>query len=276
MKRPLSCVNLNKAIIRLAGDGDPVRLSRALGEVVVAQLLPEGVVKGGTSLLFRYGAAPTRYTRDLDAARALDLDEYRVRLSRALAAGWNGFTGRLLVLPQARPKDVPGAYVMAPHDVKLDYLGKPWQTVRVEIGHNEIGDADEFEEFLPSELGDVFEQLGFPRPRPVRVMKIAHQVAQKLHAVSEPGSERAHDLVDLQLMAGRSDWDWRDIRAKCVRLFAYRQLQAWPPVIVEGDGWASIYAAALESIREPTALFPTVAEAIVWANALVAKIDAAK
>lgn len=276
MKRPLSCVNLNKAIIRLAGTGDPVRLSRALGVAVVGQLLPDGVVKGGSSLLFRYGAASTRYTRDLDAARALDLDEYRSRLSRGLAEGWNGFTGRLIALPQARPKDVPGAYVMAPHDVKLDYLGKPWQTVRVEIGHNEIGDADESEELLPPELGDAFEQLGFPRPRPLRVMKIAHQVAQKLHAVSEPGSERAHDLIDLQLMAGRSALDWRDIRAKCVRLFAYRQRHPWPPVIEEGRGWASVYAAALETIREPSPLLPTVAEAVAWANGLVAKIDAAK
>ena len=55
MKRPLTCVNLNKAIYRLAGAGDSVRLSRALADVVVAQMLPDGVVKGGSSLLFRYG-----------------------------------------------------------------------------------------------------------------------------------------------------------------------------------------------------------------------------
>ena len=37
MKRPLTCVNLNKAIYRLAGAGDSVRLSRALADVVVAR-----------------------------------------------------------------------------------------------------------------------------------------------------------------------------------------------------------------------------------------------
>lgn len=31
---------------------------------------------------------------------------------------------------------------MQPYDVKLDYLGKPWCTVPLEVGHNEIGDAD--------------------------------------------------------------------------------------------------------------------------------------
>ena len=107
MKRPLTCVNLNKAIYRLAGAGDSVRLSRALADVVVAQMLPDGVVKGGSSLLFRYGPAATRYTRDVDTARATDPDEYRTRLARALAAGWNGFAGRLVAVPRRVPKNVP-------------------------------------------------------------------------------------------------------------------------------------------------------------------------
>ena len=275
MKRPLSCVNLKKAIIRLAGDGDPVRLSRALANVVIGQLLPDGVVKGGSSLMFRYGTASTRYTRDLDTARSLDLEEYRRRLGRELASGWNGFTGRLLAVPHAHPNGVPGVYVMAPHDVKLDYLGKPWQTVRVEVGHNEVGDADEFEAFLPQELADAFEQLGFPRPNPLRVMIISCQLAQKLHAVSEPGSERAHDLIDLQLMAARSDLDWLDIRAKCIRLFAYRKRQAWPPVIQMRKEWNSVYQAALETIHEHDAILSTVEEAVAWTNGLISKIESA-
>ena len=55
MKRPNTCVNLIKAIGRIAAGGDSVRLSRAMANVVVGQMLPEGVVKGGSSLMFRYG-----------------------------------------------------------------------------------------------------------------------------------------------------------------------------------------------------------------------------
>ena len=91
MSRPVSCVNLNKAISRLAGDGDPVRLSRAIANVIVGQMLPEGVVKGGSSLMFRFGADATRYTRDLDAARSVDASEYLSLLSSKLSSGWNGF-----------------------------------------------------------------------------------------------------------------------------------------------------------------------------------------
>ena len=276
MKRPLTCVNLNKAIVRLAGAGDPVRLSRALANVVVGQMLPDGVVKGGSSLLFRYGTGSTRYTRDVDTARATDPEEYRTQLARALASGWNGFTGRLVDVPRRLPKNVPGEYVMVPYDVKLDYRGRPWQTVRVEVGHNEIGDADEFEKFLPDELGDAFEWLGFPRPEPVRVMKLAFQIAQKLHAVSAPGSERAHDLVDLQLMVARSAPDLSDIRAKCRRLFAYRKRQAWPPTIVAGPEWGSAYEAALETMQDKSGILPAIDEAVAWANDLIARIAAAQ
>lgn len=74
MNRPNSCTNLVKAINRLAGGGrDPLRLSRALANVVVAQMLPDGVVKGGSSLMFRYGGDMTRYTRDMDTARVMDV-----------------------------------------------------------------------------------------------------------------------------------------------------------------------------------------------------------
>lgn len=273
MKRPLSCVNLNKAIIRVAGIGDPVRLSRAIANVIIGQILPEGVIKGGSSLMFRYGPEFTRYTRDIDAARSIGLNEYLDRLAHALAMGWNGFSGKVVAVPPPHPQGVPAAYVMVPYDVKLDYMGKPWQTVRVEVGHNEIGDADDYELFLPTDLGDAFEQLGFPRPRPLRVMRLAYQVAQKLHAVSEPGSERAHDLIDLQLMALRSSLDFGEIHEKCIRLFAYRKRQTWPPVITQGINWDTAYTNALRTIQDASELFPTVSEAVIWVNNLIAAID---
>ena len=276
MNRPVSCVNLNKAIARLAGKGDPIRLSRALANVVVGQMLPDGVVKGGSSLMFRFGADVTRYTRDLDAARSIESEDYVLQLSAKLSEGWNGFTGRLVAIAPPHPKDVPEAYIMTPYDVKIDYCGKPWQTVRLEIGHNEIGDADVCEEFLPAELGDAFERLGFPHPEPLRVMTLPFQIAQKLHAVSEPGSERAHDLIDLQLVMSRSSLDLAEIRQVCVRLFTYRKRHAWPPIVMGGEDWDSVYCAALETIRERGTIAPKVDQAIAWANDLIARIDAAR
>ena len=272
MTRPNTCTNLIKAINRIAGDGDPVRLSRMMANVVVAQMLPDGVVKGGSSLMFRYGGEATRYTRDVDAARVMDMEQYRKRLEDALAEGWNGFGGKLVAIEPPAPKGVPSSYVMIPFDVKLSYCGRPWQTVRIEIGHNEIGDADEFDLSLPENVAAAFEQLSLPRPRPVPTMKLSYQIAQKLHAVSEPGNERAHDLIDLQLIVLNAELDMAEVRRVCERLFRYRRRQRWPATVVKGEGWERIYLDARATILAPSDILPTVDEAVAWANDLVKRI----
>lgn len=50
MNRPNTCANLIKAINRIASpDHDALRLGRALANVVIAQMLPDGVANGGES-----------------------------------------------------------------------------------------------------------------------------------------------------------------------------------------------------------------------------------
>ena len=272
MNRPNTCTNLIKAVNRIAGAGrDALRLSRAIANVIVAQMLPDGVVKGGSSLMFRYGGDMTRYTRDMDTARVMGLEAYLDKLEERLNAGWNGFTGRLQRVEPPHPEGVPQVYVMVPYDIKLSYNDRPWQTVRIEIGHNEIGDADEAELEYPSDIADVLEQLGFPRPLPVPVMKLPYQIAQKIHAVTTEGAERPHDLIDLQLMCSNSEVDLAATRKICLRLFDYRRRQNWPPKIVRGSTWDTLYADAGRGL----AVLETVDEAVAWANGLIERIDVA-
>ena len=88
---------------------------------------------------------------------------------------------------------------------------------------------------------------------------------------TSPGNQRAHDLIDLQLIAARTPLDLPRIRALCVRLFDYRRMQPWPPRIEALPGWDDIYRSRSAGLP----VLPTVDEAVAWANALVAKIDAA-
>ena len=171
MKRPNTCVNLIKAINQIDKSGDPVRFSRAMANVIVGQILPDGVVKGGSSLMFRYGGEFTRYTRDMDTARVMGLADYKQKLEDALKVGWNGFTGHVVRREPAAPADVPPAYVMHPFDVKLEYNRKPWITVRLEMGANEIGDTLEADHFLSPDICNLFRELGLPEPQPVPLMK---------------------------------------------------------------------------------------------------------
>ena len=78
------------------------------------RVLPDGVVKGGSSIKMRYGDAATRFTTDLDMATAMDADLNMERLNDRLRQGWEGFTGRVVRKDPASPKDVPEEYVMQP------------------------------------------------------------------------------------------------------------------------------------------------------------------
>ena len=157
---------------------------------------------------------------------------------------------------------------MQPFEVKLSYEGKSWMTLPLEVGHNEVGDADDPDMVAPTEAAAFMAALGFPEPGPVPCMRLEHQIAQKLHAVSCVGSERAHDLIDLQIIAANAEIDLRATRDVCERLFAYRRKQPWPPVVVEGDGWDELYAAQSRGLG----VLPSAAEAVEWANALVSRI----
>ena len=273
MKRPNSAANLIRAIKRYCGvNQDDIRLARAMADVIVGQMLPSGVVKGGSPLMFRYGGAVTRYTKDVDTARSVELEAYLESLRLKLAEGWNGFTGKIVDVEPPSPPNVPKPYLMMPYDIKLQYLGKSWMTVRIEVGHNEIGDADAFETMLPDDIAAAFVDLGFPKPNEIPVMKLSYQVAQKLHAVSRINSDRAHDLIDLQLIDKYSILDLIDVRSKCERLFKYRCEQAWPPVIIKGDQWSSVYNEAYTTLRKSEKVFSAVDDAIEWVNEFVNRI----
>ena len=120
-KRPNSRRNLDIAIDRLcASTGDePGRVKRLLATAIVGQMLPDGAVKGGSALKLRFGDAGTRFSEDLDTARASGIDEYIGVLNAALEEGWQGFTGAAVRREPAAPTGVPAAYVMQPYDVKL-------------------------------------------------------------------------------------------------------------------------------------------------------------
>jgi hypothetical protein len=249
-------------------DTSTFRRQVTMAMVVVGQLLPEGAVKGGTAMALRYGRAESRFTQDLDAARIHPLSEFLDDFEASLNQGWAGFTGRVVDPQPPRPPGIPPAYVMQPFDLKLDYLGRSWRTVKFELGHNEIDDALEPELRIASDLVELFTDLGLPAPGPIPVMRADHQVAQKIHAISEPGSERVRDLVDLQLLDRGENLDMAEVKATCIRLFDYRRRQAWPPVMEVGAGWGDLYEGAIEGVD----VLPGIEAAVAWGNQLIRRI----
>jgi len=248
-KRPNSKRNLDLAIERVFGNSvNPLQIRVLMANTIVGQLLPFGAVKGGSALKLRYGDAMTRFTTDLDTARNKSLSDYTDNLETALKAGWNGFTGRLVMKKPANPKNIPDEYVMQPYEVKLEYNGKSWITVPLEIGHDEIGDTDQPDYFISNDIVSIFTRLNFPEPMPIPLLPIHHQIAQKLHALSSLYSERAHDLIDLQLIIKRENIDRPLVNKTCYRLFQSRHQQKWPPFINKGETWDALYLSQIGNL----------------------------
>lgn len=273
-KAPNSRRNLDLAIDRLCvrTDDNPNRVKRLMASVIVGQMLPDGAAKGGSALKIRFGKDATRFSRDLDVARASALKTFIGQLEESLSAGWAGFTGIVVPKEPRAPKGVPAAYVMHPFDLKLLYNGKSWMTLPLEVGHNEIGDADDPEMVESPEAEGILTELGFPKPGPVPCMRLEHQIAQKPHAVSGVGSKRAHDLIDLQIVVENGDVDYAKTQRTCARLFSYRQEQSWPPCIAKGCDWDSLYEAQAKGLD----VFETVDEAVDWANMLISRIESSR
>ena len=63
-KVPNSRRNLDMSLQRLYGAGaNLVQVRMAMANTIVGQMLPDVVIKGGTSLRLRYGRGASRYTK---------------------------------------------------------------------------------------------------------------------------------------------------------------------------------------------------------------------
>ncbi len=95
--------------------------------------------------------------------------------------------------------------------------------------------------------------FGIDGPDLVLVLAERWQIAQKLHAVTEPFADgrenpRFRDLVDLQLLKA-FDPDPGLVRQACERVFTARAQHSWPPILTVQPSWAEGYAALATSLR---------------------------
>ena len=243
------------------------RVQVTVAQLVVAQMLPPSVVKGGSAMKLRFGESFARDSSDLDTVARDGVESFLADLSTLLERGWDRFAGKVVEVPPATPLGVPTPYVMRPFDVRLTYRGRAFTTLRLEVGHDELDVlGDDVEQHLAPDAVELFAELGLAAPAPVPLLPASVQIAQKLHACSAPRSQRAHDLVDLQLLAPSADP--AAVAGLARRLFAFRRSHDFPPTITVDPGWDALYAEAATGLG----VLPGVEEAAEWANAYVARL----
>lgn len=259
------------------------RLQRHVAMIVVAQFaatLTDGngapllLVKGGSSLELRRGIPDSRTSKDFDTVARRDIEEVHEHLAEAGETGWEGFTA-IFTVPEEI--DVPGMPLKPRRfTAKLSYRGKPFASVPIEVSTVEAGNADQFDTLTSDALGLV----GVPAQIAVACMTIPWQIAQKLHAVTavleEPKlNDRAHDLVDLQLLEELlPDADLAPTRNACIAVFEARAQHPWPPTVAAVPHWSPIYRAALEGL-DHLELAATAEEAAEAVRRFVERIERA-
>lgn len=254
------------------------RLQRRVSVLVVSAMLDHlrdesgnhrFVAKGGAALEMRFGSR-ARTSKDFDTMYRGAFDDAVAEVDAGVATEWNGFVGRVTRIGRV---EVPGLRVQPVRfEVKLNYKGKPFGTVPMEVAAPE-GNALQRVDTVEVSL----DPVGLPVPPTVPCLSVRYQIAQKLHACTDSldgqrPNDRAHDLADLILLEELlDDDDLAEVRAACVDIFGIRDRQPWPPALVAPPHWPALWNAIVEEDRFPVTALDDAVERV---RTLIERIDA--
>lgn len=253
--RPRSVRELESVVSHYANTNGlaPARVRRSISFTIIAAVLervqaydgsPAFVIKGGVALERRFTGRP-RTTKDFDTTFRSPGSDVTDALDDAFRTPYDGWTLRRAGVPE----DIGKATRV---EVRLEYEGRPWGTVPVEVSAPE-GTA------IPPEHVPAFNLavFGLRGPKTVTVLPLRRQIAQKLHAMTEPPAEarenpRFRDLLDLWQLRTTAVVDG-ELRSQCIQIFRLRRKHAWPPQVVVYGSWPEGLArmAAEEGVEFP-------------------------
>lgn len=192
---PLNVAQLNDRLAQLANEPSiPVARARAmLCTLLVSQMLPVAAeIKGGRGVKLRLVESGTRATTDLDASTGARGEEFELAFRQLPAEGWG---------------TVP-PYVMRQCRVSIAFLGTPGSGLEVEVSDPGIETHRHPRKEIAGDLLQFWAFFGLGELRPVELVDLGYQIAQKIHAGP----------------------DFPRLRAPCVRTFGWRNQQTWPPL----------------------------------------------
>ena len=241
------------------------------------------LLKGGTMLQYRLPGM-SRTTQDLDGLVTGDLDSFVEQVDDALEEPWGPLT---LARGPVETINVPHKLAKPRRfDVVVSLSGITWRRIQVEVSPDE-GLAGAVAEDLPSP-----SLAGFGLPTPDRLVSLAmrYQVAQKVHAATDPHdppeflNDRPRDAVDLVLMRDlitqTREPSLTAIRESVTDIFAAREAEAealgrpgrpWPARLTPYPHWEVGFAKCAAQAELPL----TMRDAVSQVNAWLDEVDAA-
>lgn len=264
------------------------RVGWLLASTIVAASLQRELEAGTPVFLLKGGMfieralnLKARATKDLDALYRGEAANLEDQIDRALAEPW----GEIQLSRTAIETIDNAVRVVKPRrfKVQLDIRGVRWRSIKVEIAFSE-GHISEHAERIASPSTGFF---GITRPDDLATISMAYQVAQKLHACSDPHdppafrNDRVRDIVDLVLIRDAfypRQTGLVELKAAAEDIFSARAHEArelgldsrsWPPTIEANELWASNW----ETPAADAGLDLSLAEALVEVNLWVEQIS---
>ena len=292
-KEPVSAKVLNTWIAQAEGQlGDEAKggrlgwlIASSVAVAAVQRALDEDgrqlfLLKGGTLLQHRLNAT-ARTTKDVDGLVRGDMDAFFAVLEEVLDEPWGPLTLRR---GEVEVIDVPTKLIKPRRfDIVLNLRGVTWRRVQFEVSPDEAGIGREREFIEPPPLAG----FGLPDPDVLVGIAMRFQIAQKLHAVTDPHeppgliNDRARDVVNLlllrDLIAATGTPTLTAVREAAVAVFKARAAEAaklgrptrnWPPTLVAHAHWEEDYARAATSGGIGLSLEDAVDKANAWIEVL--------
>ena len=241
----------------------PDCVQRWIGFTIVADALASQSLQGSPAFEFKGGAAielrmrqlrratgetsppasdtpvwvTPRTTKDLDATYRGTLNDLEQAIRDALVAPRHQFAFRV-------ESETPHAPFMRRFRIRVGYcefrynavVEKPFTNVQLDVSIYEGS-------HLPPDKVPAFSlrPFGIDGPEHLPCIPLIKQIAQKLHAVTEPpiptrANDRFRDLLDLVMLSALAPPS-QQLKTVCEETFRLRQRHRWPPEVVAHPHW---------------------------------------
>lgn len=241
---------------------------------------PRFLIKGGAYLELRLGMK-ARATKDLDTLFRGTFDDFLDVLDEALQEPFDGIS-----FQRTKPEEINvTGRVVKPRrlDIKLLLRGKTWRKITVEVSPDEGLAGAGADHFTSPSLA----HFGLSTPPTTAGIVIDYQVAQKLHACTDPHTaerpnDRVRDIVDMHTLKTtfyETDSCPESLALACRDLFEARFKEAaqtgvpepreWPPIVVAHAHWHDDYATCADEVGTEISLD----EAVTLLNDWITAID---
>jgi hypothetical protein len=249
---------------------EPNLMEVAFAQVVLGQMLP-GVLRGGAALKIGLGPFGSRFSSDADLVlpHRLVPDAFEEWINSGKKE-WGRFRVEISVRKKdARPEGVPPDHVIRTYTARVFYGDGEWRAVKLEVGRDEVGGFGEPVERIAEEWRVYFRKIGLGDPAAVALFPYPEQLVQKIDGCTRPDksgdNERAHDLVDIQLILPDTSIKPSDLHEIARQTFAYRGVP-WPPTARPFPSWETLYPADATDYPE---VIQDLGDAVAWLQSFI-------